>query len=168
MKTIYFDWEPCFQQNNVFKWWGRSFFLQIDGFQFLVSWSLMESFFRAGVHSLINYLGCNPCWWRSPTLSFLQSNIGFKLHKTAKLSQTVLKSSIVCNWLLPKTRDQNIYHVVLYRSFVLLEGVHGRGDIQNRETIPGRLLTKDFGRWSLFSDNFLPPLPTLTLTPITN
>ena len=32
------------------------FFLQIDGFQLLVSWSLMESFFTAGVHSLINYL----------------------------------------------------------------------------------------------------------------
>ena len=48
------------------------------------------------------------------------------------------------------------HHVVLDRSFVMLEGLHKRGDIQNRETIPGRLLTKEFGRWSLFSDNFLP------------
>ena len=107
-------------------WWIPTLgIVEFDG-KFFQSWSAFS-----------DQLSCNPWWSTSSTLSFFQSNIGFKLHKNAKLSQTVLKSGIVCNWLVMKTRDPNIYHVVLDRSFVMLEGLHKRGDIQNRETIPG-------------------------------
>ena len=113
MKTIsYFDWEPCFQQNNVFfwislhKWWGRSFFscklMDSNSWYRGVWWKV---FFQSW-SAFSDQLSCNPWWWRSSALLFFQSNIGFKLHKNAKLSQTVLKSGIVWNWFVLKTRDQ--------------------------------------------------------------
>ena len=51
-----FSTKQCFLLSITAQMVRLEFFLQIDGFQLLVSWSLMESFFRAGVHSLINYL----------------------------------------------------------------------------------------------------------------
>ena len=54
-----FSTKQCFLLSITAQMVRLEFFLQIDGFQLLVSWSLMESFFRAGVHSLINYLATN-------------------------------------------------------------------------------------------------------------
>ena len=74
MKTIsYFDWEPCFQQNNVFfwislhKWWGRSFFCKLMDSNSWYRGVWWKVFFQSW-SAFSDQLGCNPWWWRSPTL----------------------------------------------------------------------------------------------------